>query len=254
MSRVAILQSNYIPWRGYFDLVAKVDEFVIYDSCQYTVNDWRNRNQLKTRQGLTWLTIPVLTKGRTGQLIDEAEFDGFGWASKHRKSIEQAMGKAPHYDTVAPILEAALGTAPPTNRLHDVNVALIGSIATALGLSTRITIDRSYGDLEGDASERVAELAARAGATSYVTGPRGLDYPDATPFATRGIALEVVDYSTLGPYPQLFDGFESAVTVLDLLANCGPDAASHLTSTLRTVTSIDGELSIGDPVASGSEA
>lgn len=240
MSRVAILQSNYIPWRGYFDLIAKVDEFIIYDSCQYTVNDWRNRNRILTRQGPIWLTIPVLTKGRTGQLIEDAECDGLDWMAKHRRSIEQALGKAPHFGVVAAILDAHLRTTPQSSRLlHEVNVALIRRISAALGLSTRVTIDRSYGELAGDRSERVAALASRAGATRYVTGPSGLAYLDMTPFERREIAVEVVDYSTLGPYPQMFDGFEPAVSVLDLLANCGPNAATYLTSTVRSVEYLD---------------
>ena len=57
--KVAILQSNYIPWKGYFDIINLVDEFIIYDDCQYTKNDWRNRNRIKTCNGLQWLTIPV---------------------------------------------------------------------------------------------------------------------------------------------------------------------------------------------------
>ena len=57
--KIAILQSNYIPWKGYFDLINMVDEFIIYDDVQYTKNDWRNRNKIKTSQGIQWLSIPV---------------------------------------------------------------------------------------------------------------------------------------------------------------------------------------------------
>ena len=59
MKKVAILQSNYIPWKGYFDLISYVDEFIIYDDMQFTTRDWRNRNKIKTPQGLYWLSIPV---------------------------------------------------------------------------------------------------------------------------------------------------------------------------------------------------
>lgn len=249
MSRVAILQSNYIPWRGYFDMIAKVDEFVVYDSCQYTVNDWRNRNQVKTRQGLVWLTIPVLTKGRTGQLIQDAEFDDRSWAKKHLRTIQQALGRAPYYEVVEQVVVPTLEQAVATGRLHDVNVALLRSISDELGLRTTITLDSAYGPLEGSPTERVAELADRAGATSYVTGPRGLDYLEPEPFESRGIALEVMDYSTLQPYPQLFGDFEPTASALDLLANCGPEAVAHLTSTVRTVERVGDQLEAGSVVS-----
>ena len=61
--RVAIVQSNYIPWKGYFDLIASVDEFILYDDVQFTRRDWRNRNRIKTPQGVHWLTVPVKVKG-----------------------------------------------------------------------------------------------------------------------------------------------------------------------------------------------
>ena len=61
--KIAILQSNYIPWKGYFDIISKVDEFIFYDEVQYTKHDWRNRNRIKTSNGLIWLTIPVNNKG-----------------------------------------------------------------------------------------------------------------------------------------------------------------------------------------------
>ena len=67
MKKVAILQSNYIPWKGYFDIIASVDEFIIFDDMQYTKRDWRNRNKIKTPQGLQWLTIPVKVKGKYNQ-------------------------------------------------------------------------------------------------------------------------------------------------------------------------------------------
>ena len=81
--RVAIVQSNYIPWKGYFDLIAASDEFILYDDAQYTRRDWRNRNQIKTPQGVQWLSVPVKVKGKYHQSIRETEIDGADWAPLH---------------------------------------------------------------------------------------------------------------------------------------------------------------------------
>ena len=85
MKKIAILQSNYIPWKGYFDLISKVDEFVIYDDVQFTKNDWRNRNKIKTPKGLEWITIPV------GQNIKRKIKDvviNSNWQKKHWKTLQ----------------------------------------------------------------------------------------------------------------------------------------------------------------------
>jgi hypothetical protein len=103
--RVAILQSNYIPWKGYFDLIAGVDEFILYDDMQYTRRDWRNRNQIKTPQGLTWLTVPVQVKGKYHQSIRDTRINGDEWAQTHWKSITQNYRKTAHFGSVSDLLE-----------------------------------------------------------------------------------------------------------------------------------------------------
>ncbi len=80
--RVAIVQSSYIPWKGYFDMIAAADAFILYDEVQFTKRDWRSRNRIKTAQGLQWLTIPVKTKDRYTQLIQETEV-ATDWADRH---------------------------------------------------------------------------------------------------------------------------------------------------------------------------
>lgn len=101
MKKVAIVQSNYIPWRGYFDLIAFVDEFIIYDDMQYTKRDWRNRNRIKTSQGLQWITVPVQVKGRFHQKIRETLIDGTDWAKAHWRALEFNYSAAAHFAEIA---------------------------------------------------------------------------------------------------------------------------------------------------------
>lgn len=105
MKKVAILQSNYIPWKGYFDLIGAVDEFILYDDMQYTRRDWRNRNQIKTPQGVQWLTVPVRVKGKYEQKIRDTEIDGSDWAVAHWKALVQNYARAPHFAEIAAWLE-----------------------------------------------------------------------------------------------------------------------------------------------------
>jgi hypothetical protein len=222
MKRVAIVQSNYIPWKGYFDLIASVDEFVLYDDVQYTRRDWRNRNRIKTPQGLAWLTVPVKVKGRYLQAVRETEIDGTDWAQGHWTSLRHNYSRAAAYGEVAAILEPIYMRSQHTH-LSPLNRELIEAVCGYLSIATKITDSSAY-ELEEERSARLAGICAQAGATEYVSGPAARDYLDESAFASRGITVSWFDYGGYPEYPQLWGPFEHAVSVVDLLFNCGRQA------------------------------
>jgi WbqC-like protein family len=226
MRRIAILQSNYIPWKGYFDMIAAVDEFVLYDDMQYTRRDWRNRNQIKTPQGLQWLTVPVLVKGRYLQTIRETRIDGAGWAANHWRSLVQNYRGAPYFAEIAQWLEP-LYLGPIPDHLSQLNRTLIEAICKYLNIRTTITNSWDYRLRDGK-TERLADLCLQAGATGYVSGPSARDYIDEGIFRDLGIQLTWFDYAGYPEYPQLWGPFVHGVTVLDLLFNCGQDAHRYM--------------------------
>jgi hypothetical protein len=238
VKRVALLQSNYLPWRGYFDFMAKSDEFIVYDSCQYTVNDWRNRNQVKTATGLAWITIPIVTKGRFGQRIVDAETVDQKWVRTHLGTLTTSLSRAKYGSEALELLREPFRRSSATRSLHEINVDFLGVVRDYLELECGIVDDSQYkasSVVDLSSSAKVAELVLRAGGSRYLTGPRGLDYLELEDFAERGIAVDVLDYSTLRPYPQLHGGFVGNVSVVDLIANTGEGSASYLTSTVREV-------------------
>ena len=226
--RVAILQSNYIPWRGYFDIIGLVDEFILYDVAQYTKNDWRNRNRIRTSQGEQWLTIPVVTSGRFGQTIDETEIVPSDWAERHWKSLSQAYARAPYFERYRGVLEAAYAECAGATHLSRVNRRLLETVTQMLGIGTPITSARDY-VFSGDRSGRLMTLCQSAGATAYLTGPSARDYLDVDRFSAAGIAVTFMDYSGYAPYPQVHGGFVPDVSALDLLFNTGDSARDYLT-------------------------
>lgn len=226
--RAVILQSNYIPWKGYFDLMHKADVFVIYDSVQYTKRDWRNRNKVRTTDGTTWLTIPVETKGRYHQAVDEVRVSDLSWAETHWSKIESSLAAAACFERYRDGWRTLFEEAGELTALYEINELFLRSLATTLGITTEIVRDREVGLSEGTSSERLAELSLKVGATSYLTGPAGLDYLEQSAFENVGVSLEVIDYSPYVHYPQSFPGFEAGVTVLDLLANVGNSSLEHL--------------------------
>lgn len=224
--RVAILQSNYIPWKGYFDLIAAVDEFILFDDMQYTRRDWRNRNQVKTPQGVQWLTVPVLVKGKYHQKIKDTLIDGNDWMPVHWKTICQNYGRAPHFDSIASMLEP-LYLSNPCTHLSHLNRRFIDFVCGYLGIKTVITNSWDYNQCEGK-TERLASLCAQAGATEYVSGPAAKDYVDEQVFIDHGIKLTWFDYAGYPEYPQLWGEFTHGVSVLDLMFNCGKDAPRYM--------------------------
>ena len=224
---IVILQSNYLPWKGYFDLMAAADEFLLFDEVQFTKNDWRNRNRIRTGQGTQWLTIPVVTSGRFGQTVAEAEVVQGDWAAKHWKALAQNYAHAPFFGAYAHTLERAFAECAALSHLSAVNRRLIEVTAGLLGITTPLTDATRYA-FSGDRNGRLVTLCQSAAATHYLTGPSARDYLDLDLFARAGIAVRFMDYSGYEPYPQVHGGFEGDVSALDLLFNTGPEARGHL--------------------------
>ncbi len=225
--KVAILQSNYIPWKGYFDIINYVDEFIIYDEAQYTRRDWRNRNLIKTRQGLRWLTIPVKVKGRYIQTIRETKVLNDKWAEKHWKSIRYNYHKSEYFDDYSEVFEQAYIKASEMEFLSEINLLFIELINSILGIRTEISQTRDY-QLNGDKNQKIISVCRQTGADVYVTGPAGMNYIDIKLFQDNNISLYVMDYSAYREYPQLEPPFMHNVSVLDLIFNTGPDALEYL--------------------------
>ncbi len=219
--RVAVLQSNYIPWKGYFDLINSVDLFVFYDDVQYTHRDWRNRNKIKTANGSIWLTVPV--GDSSSRLINEVEIPDPGWQKKHWQTLRENYSKCTHFQRYKTFFESVyLGGS--WKSLSELNQALIKHIAVEfLGSRTRFANSTEFGS-SGQKMDRLLDLVRRTEATSYLSGPAAKAYIEPERFAENGIDLLWMDYSGYPEYPQRFLPFEHGVSILDLLFNAGPEA------------------------------
>jgi len=225
MKKVAVIQSNYIPWKGYFDIIHDVDLFIFYDDVPYTKNDWRNRNKIKSRQGLHWLTIPV--GSRNERLINEVEIEDSSWTRKHWETLKQSYSKAPYFDQYKEFFECFYLGAKWKN-LSELNQYLIKTISREfLGINTNFMDSRDLHP-EGQKLDRLLDLLLKAGADRYLSGPAAKSYIDETRFTDVGIEIVYKDYSGYPEYPQVFPPFEHAVSILDVLFNCGPRASDHI--------------------------
>ncbi len=231
MKKVAILQSNYIPWKGYFDMINMVDEFVLYDDMQYTKNDWRNRNIIKTFSGPKWISIPVVTKGRieNKQKIKETEVISFQWCKKHWKTLQYNYAKAPYFEMYAERFSELYRKCEEEKFLSRINYLFLTEICEILGSPTKITWSSQY-HLEEGKTEKIVGICKQANASEYISGPAAKQYINPQLFADAGIRVSYIDYSNYKQYPQLHGEFIHGVSILDMLFNLGAQTASYMKS------------------------
>ncbi len=223
--RVFISQSNYIPWKGYFDNIAQSDVFVVYDEMQYTKNDWRNRNKIKTVDGLQWLTIPVIS-GTLKKKINETFVLNSQWRLKHWKSIVQSYAKAPYFDEIRAFLEP-LYSSHLSDNLSEINLVFIEAVCSYLKIETKIVRSKSLHLADGK-TERLVEICKDYNATVYCSSPIAKNYLVEPLFLKENIGVTYFDYSGYPEYHQLHGEFEHYVSIIDLLFNEGPNASNFM--------------------------
>lgn len=229
--KVAIVQSNYIPWKGYFDLINSVDEFILFDDMQYTRRDWRNRNIIKTPAGPKWLTIPVAVKGNFFQKIRDTTISDERWARKHWESIVHNYSRAKHFGLYRELFEQ-LYLGCEERSLSRINHLFLSAICEILGIGTTITWSEDYISVDGK-TERLVSLCKQAGGAVYLSGPAARDYLDESLFDREHIAVEYMEYSAYPEYTQLSPPFDHRVSVIDLIFNEGPEATKYMKSFSR---------------------
>ena len=225
--KVSVLQSNYIPWKGYFDLINMVDEFILYDEMQYTKNDWRNRNQIKTQNGSQWLTIPV-KQTKLSQKIKDTKIAQINWGKKHWNALCTNYSKAPFFKMYKNIFEN-LYLNSETEYISLINYSFITKINEILGIKTKVTWSMDY-KLGDGKTQRLVNLCIQAGASEYLSGPAAKEYIDSELFRQAGIKLTWMDYSGYPEYSQRYPLFEHNVSILDLIFNCGPESTKYMKS------------------------
>jgi hypothetical protein len=171
--------------------------------------------------------VPI-TKDAKSASIDKVQIAEAAkpWRLIHRRQLEAALADSQYFGDAIDILEREL--AVEHRSLSALNVGLIKRICEYLKIATPIVMSADY-SVRGEKTTRLIELLKVLGATSYLSGPNADAYLDKAAFSTAGIRLEYKSYDYT-PYPQLWGTFEGAVTVLDLIANCGPAAREFITS------------------------
>jgi len=220
--KISISQSNYIPWKGYFHLIALSDIHVVLDSVQYTKNDWRNRNRLLTPLGEpTWLTIPVTTANRMSQKICDAELKDHFWIKKHILTCQQFLSSRPFFDKYWEAWQESFAVCNNQTKLAAVNEVWRNQLLRQLNIETPIISDSSLEPLPDEKNLRVLTICKMLSADEYITGPVADRYLDYELFSSHGIKIKVMDYTQYPEYPQNGKFERHDVSVLDWITSVG---------------------------------
>jgi hypothetical protein len=231
VTTLVVLQPSYLPWLGFFDQVRRCDRFVFYDDVQFDKHGWRNRNRIKAASGPVWLTVPVHTRGRMGQPINEVEVaNATPWARKHLKTIEEAYARAPQRDAyLRPLAELLLRK---WERLADLDMALSRLMCGWFSLD-RPMVRASELGIGGDRNTRLVALCRHFGADTYLSGNAAQAYLDVAMFAAHGIRVEWQNFRH-PEYQQQHGPFLPYLSALDLVLNVGEECAAVLAGAGRT--------------------
>lgn len=228
MKSAMISQSNYIPWKGYFDSIAMVDVFVVYDDMQYTKRDWRNRNLIKTPNGLKWISIPIEVKGKFNQKINEAIISDRNWNKEHLNYLKQNYKKSLYYNEVIDWVEYIYMNCT-YKFLSEINLYFIKNFMNYLDIQTQIIDSRNI-CLTGDKTEKLINICKDIGVNKYFTGSAAKEYLDESLFSNNNIEVNYFEYSGYKEYPQLYGDFNHNVSILDLIFNCGNNSKNFVKS------------------------
>ncbi len=228
-------QSECLPYLGFFYKMVKADKFILVDHVQYFHGSFQNRNKIRTNstsEGWLWLTVPVITKGKLGQKINEVKIDNSTpWARQHWKTIYFNYRKTPFFDTYSNFFKEMYSK--KWEKLADFNESIIYYLKEKLEIKTPIIKSSDY-DFKGHKTDLIVELCQKFGADTYLSGP-GLTaegrehYIDEEKLKKNNIKLIYSKFKH-PVYPQRFKPFLEKMSAIDLLFNCGPESLEIINS------------------------
>jgi len=232
---VAIIQPSYIPWRGYFHQIFKSDLFLFFDDVQYDKHGWRNRNRIKTANGVQWITIPVISTGviENSTPINQIKIDwSRNWDEKHWAMISQSYARSPFFKEYEPLLRPFYTSKPEF--LADFTIELTIFLTRLMGFNqVKFMRSSELKSISGIKTDRLIQILTQVETTNYISGPKAQDYIEKNKFAQANISLEYMTYD-YPEYPQRFPPYDPNLSILDLLFNTGKEAAKFIDPRLKS--------------------
>lgn len=221
---LAIMQPYFLPYLGYFQLMAKVDVFVIYDDVNFINRGWINRNRINVNGAAHMLTIPLQHASQNKLICDISVSSDHAWRIKILKSIQHAYAKAPQFSLVYPLLETIINYS--ATNLADYLWHSLTLLRDQLNLQTRlIESSRSYGNQTLKAQARIIDICQREKASLYINAIGGLNIYRRAEFEENGLQLAFLN-AVLPAYATGNTPFVPGLSIVDVLMYNAPESVS----------------------------
>ena len=224
--KIAIMQPYFLPYIGYFQLMAAVDRFVLLDDVNFINRGWINRNRIAVNGESHWLTIPLLGASQN-KLINDIEIlpDVF-WKKKMLRTVQMNYASSPHFEAVFQLLCKILYAADG-NLSSFLSLSLI-MIKKYLGLTTDIELASGiYPKLDLKGEQRILDICTKEAASTYVNPYSGKFLYKNTNFAASGVDLLFLD-SKISKLRLKHSGKEGPMlSILDLMMLNPPSAIAR---------------------------
>jgi len=218
------MQPSFLPWIGYLDLIDQSDAFVFLDDVQFEKQSWQQRNRLRAKDNLLWLTIPILRKGKFGQKINEVMINDIRFKEKHIKTIKQCYVKSEYYELYNSEIINNYEKLESNASLSEFNIQLIRWLCEKFGISTEIYVSSEL-NCSGARSELLINICKKIESRQYLSPYGASNYllEDAEKYMDNNIDVYIQNYSH-PVYEQVYTPFISHASAIDLLFNYGPDS------------------------------
>lgn len=225
--KIAISQSNYIPWIGYFDLINYVDVFVFFDEVQFTRRDWRNRNRVMCDDKIKWLSIPLKNKGNYFKSIYEMEIKNQDWKEDHLNKIRSYYQNSKDFKKNFQIIEEIYYKIQ-SEKLSEINQTIIKEVCKKLGIETKFYNSNEFCNLnnETDPSFRLLNICKENKVDLYVSGPVAKNYLNERLFEKSNIKVEWFKYNETDQNNKI--ELSENLSIIHSLINYGLDKSKFL--------------------------
>ena len=225
--KISIMQPTYLPWTGYFSMIKNVDIFVFLDDVQFDKRSWQQRNKILLNKKEIYLTVPVISKNKSHQKINEVKIDNTeNWSQKHFMKIYHAYSKSLSFKKFIKLLEKSYKR--NFSNLIDLNIFLIHEICNYLQINTKKVLSSSISN-KFNKEKKLLQLCKSLNATEYIAPPGSKNYlNNGEIFLDSNINFSYFNFE-MREYDQFnSDKFIPYLSIIDLIFNHGIKSKEYI--------------------------
>jgi len=223
--KYAIMQPNFLPWAGYFNLLKKVDEFIFFDDVQFSKNSWNNRNLILLKNKKIWMTVP-LKKSKLNTNLNHKKIDyKTNWKKKITNLVMQSYAKHPFKHNLKELFDFINDL--NCDVLSDLNILIIKFISDKLKIESKFSLSSNF-NIDKKRTDKIIGILETTKATEYISPFGAKDYLTEDEFKKKTNIKLIINNFIPKSYNQMNSSqFVSHLSMVDVIGNIGWDGAKN---------------------------